>query len=514
MSAERHVRRKWVPIALAIIAAAGAALAFYATSQGIGTEVDSATYLMAARSLVAGRGLSLPVAGSEQGVPMTGFPPLLPVALAAIGYIGIEPLAGARWLNIALLGADIFLLSILVRRYTRSDPAAIFSGLLLATTVDVLVSHCMLVSEPLFLCFTLAGLIAMAGYIDAPTLPLLFTFSAAFAAAGLTRYIGVSLLPIGAGAIAFSPEPLRLRRVHLGVYMGVFAFPLFVWVMRNRLMVRAFTNRSVAFHPPGLGRFLYSYFNLSTWLLPAAFPALIRVMILTAALVLTLRPLWQKAPEAGSQRARWQMDRLLIAFLCSYICGFLVTQTFFDAQIWIAGRHLLLVYVIGSAVVISQSEQLLHFAGSALRVTCLCLCLALLGLGTLRTTRNALKAHREGIGFSSRRWQDSELIAKTAGLDNRVPIITNSRAVVYLRTGKVAYALPSRVNSQTDRLDPQYASESAWVSDELQRHGAVIVYFTVFQPGQFVAPAEDSFETLLGLRRLVTTREGYMLARF
>jgi len=144
-------RNTLLQVTIAIIAAMGSALAFYTTSQGIGTEVDSATYVMAARNLLAGNGLSLQIAGSARQVPLTIFPPLLPLALASIGYTGIDPLVAARWLNIALFGADIFLVALFVSRRTESDMAAIFSALLTATTVDVLLNHCMLISEPLFL---------------------------------------------------------------------------------------------------------------------------------------------------------------------------------------------------------------------------------------------------------------------------------------------------------------------------------------------------------------------------
>jgi len=69
----------------------------------------------------------------------------------------------------------------------------------------------------------------MARYIERPTLPLLFGFSAAFAAAGAARYIGITLLPIGAAAIVLGLWPYRLRRLHLTLYAGTFLFPLLIW---------------------------------------------------------------------------------------------------------------------------------------------------------------------------------------------------------------------------------------------------------------------------------------------
>ncbi len=499
-----------VRITIAVIAVMGATLAFYATSLGIGTEVDSATYLMAARDLLAGKGLSLQVAGRAGTAPLTSFPPLLPVALATLGDIGIDPIVAGRWLNVALFGADIFLIASFVRKYTGSDIAAIFSSLLTATTVDVLINHCMLISEPLFLFCVLTGLILIARYIENPTFPLLFGFSAAFAAASAARYIGVSLMPVGVGAILLATRPFRLRRIHLAAYVSVFACPLAVWLARNMILVHTFTNRRVAFHPPAIDRFEASYLSLSTWILPAAVPAFLRIGILTVVLALLLRPLLFRSKTVPENSAKSRLDGLLIAFLCAYLLGFVITQTFFDAQIWITGRHLLLVYVIGTMVVISQTMELLNSAAASFRVVCIGLSIALLSLGALRTGKNVGRMHEDGLGLSSKQWQTSPLITKMKELDDRVPIISNSNAVIYLLTGKLAYALPNRVSPQTDA---EYAGKMAWMNNEIQHEGAVIVYFTVFQPPEVRAPAERHFETQLGLRRIATEREGYMLAK-
>jgi len=509
----RRSRNTLLQVTIAIIAAMGSALAFYTTSQGIGTEVDSATYVMAARNLLAGNGLSLQIAGSARQVPLTSFPPLLPLALASIGYTGIDPLVAARWLNIALFGADIFLVALFVSRRTESDMAAIFSALLTATTVDVLLNHCMLISEPLFLFCALAGFILMARYIERPTLPLLFGFSAAFAAAGAARYIGITLLPIGAAAIVLGPWPYRLRRLHLTLYAGTFLFPLLIWVARNMILVHTLTNHSAAFHPLAFNRFVFSYLSFSTWLLPSAVPRFLRVIAVAAAAALLFRPVWYRSRADQRSPSKSRLDGLLIAFLCSYILGFVITQTFFDAQIWISGRHLLLVYVIGSIVVISQGRELFNSAGPYLRVACICLCIAMLGAGALRTAKNVRSVHDEGLGLTSRRWQTSELIMKTKELDDRVPIITNSKAIVYLLTGKLAYPIPSPINAQTERLAPEYASEMAWINDKVQHGGGVIVYFTALKPDQATIPEENDLETQVGLRRFAATRDGYLLAK-
>ena len=53
---------------------------------------------MTARNLLAGRGLTIPW-GAWAGQPVSHFPPLFPLVLAAIGSLGLDPWDAARYLN-------------------------------------------------------------------------------------------------------------------------------------------------------------------------------------------------------------------------------------------------------------------------------------------------------------------------------------------------------------------------------------------------------------------------------
>jgi hypothetical protein len=53
----------------------------------------------------------------------------------------------------------------------------------------------------------------------------------------------------------------------------------------------------------------------------------------------------------------------------------------------------------------------------------------------------------------------------------------------------------------------------ARIRDEIEHAGAVVVYFTAFRPSQEGILAADDLETRLGLRRLATTSDGYILGK-
>lgn len=508
MNASRQWRKIPLAVAVASIALIGVAVALYSTSPGIGTDADSATYLMAAHSLVSGQGLTVPTPDGRR-IPMTGFPPLLPIVLGAFEFIGVDPLAGARVLNALFFGANTILVGFLIHRYTRSGSAAIFGALLTVTTADALYHHSVLISEPLFLVLALVGLTLVGLYIESSSFPLLLAFSAAFALAGATRYAGLSLIPVGAVAIVFcAGRPRRWR--HLGLFLTIFGVPLSVWLLRNLALVHTLFDRTFAFHPPGLNRFLFSYFSLSTWVLPGIVPQRIRVFIVSAVILLVCQRLFLKIRTRDSRR--WSFPEVGALFLASYVLLFLVVQTFFDAQIWISGRHLLAVYFLGLAMAICHGSDLLDQSTRYVRAGCLLLCILAAGVGVVRTARTAVRLHREGIGLSSKYWQNSILVAKVKELDSRTPLFSNAGSAVYLLTGRLARALPDQVNAQTQRIRPEYGAEMDRMKRRLQREGGVVVIFTKFAAARELA-AEDEMEKQLELQRVAVTDDGYFLLR-
>src|SRR5690606_15935944 len=91
---------------------AGAITVLLATRWGIGTSVDSVAYLHGASTLAAGTGEPALV----QHAPLYSF------LLAAGARLGVDPMAGARWLNALTFGINIFLVGFLIRRSVSDAP--------------------------------------------------------------------------------------------------------------------------------------------------------------------------------------------------------------------------------------------------------------------------------------------------------------------------------------------------------------------------------------------------------
>jgi hypothetical protein len=493
--------------ALLLIAAIGAVMVLLVTEAGIGTEPDSAYYLAAARSVLAGKGLTLPVAGSTVPAPMTNFAPLLPLVLAGMGRVGIDPLAGLRWLHAILFGAIVLMTGAMIARYSGSRAATIFGAFAIATTADLILNYGTLLSEPVFLFFVLAGLMLVAKYIERPSLTLLLSFSAAFGLAGAARYSGACLVPVGAGAIWFAGGPARRRWRHLGAYLLIFGTPAAVWLARNVQRSGNPWDRVLALHSLGVRRFTLPYSRLSGWLLPPSVPEVLRVAVLSALALLLLWPLFSRS---ANSRMRI-LYRVCLAFLVSYLLLFYVTQAFLDAQIWMVGRHLMAVYAAGLLLVVCAGVEMLHAMPLRWRVACTVLCIGYAGVAAGRVAKNVRKEYREGIGFSSRQLQRSDLVAaiKSLGLD--VPLVTNARSALYLLTGRVAYAIPSRIDGKTGRIRMQYQAEIDRIRDQLENRGAVLVMFT--GKARPEGSLDSDLEAELGLERCMVSEQGYLAVK-
>jgi hypothetical protein len=218
-------------MALGSCAVFGGGVLLHSSPWGLGLSPDSVVYIGAARSLMAGRGFSLP-AESALFSPITHYPPLYSSLLAVTGILGTNPLAGAVWLNVAVFSINIYFSGFLLFAALGSWQLALLGSLFTLTAFPLVQAHTMAWSEAMFIMLELLSILLLLQYLEKPRRRILLLASAVAGLSVLCRYAGFALVASGLigilaatgtlAAISLIGPSLSIRPV----WIGSLTFPL------------------------------------------------------------------------------------------------------------------------------------------------------------------------------------------------------------------------------------------------------------------------------------------------
>ncbi len=171
---------------------------------GGGGHYDSVRFLSTAMNFLAGEGWR-----DFRGEPMTQWPPLFPLLLAALGWVGIEPQAAGRFINATAFGLTILAAGCWLRSNLRSQWLAVVATATIAASLPLSKLASYFFNDSLFVLFTLLALMHLASFLHRRTTAPLWWAAGFTALAALTRYPGVAL--IGVGVLLLLPRA-RLKQ--------------------------------------------------------------------------------------------------------------------------------------------------------------------------------------------------------------------------------------------------------------------------------------------------------------
>jgi len=507
-------KRFSLPASLLVLSGIGMAALLLSTRWGIGLSPDSALYIGAARNLLSGNGLSVS-SYAEKFTPLTQYPPLFSSVLAGIGLFGVEPAHGVRWLHVLLLAGNIFLVGLMVRTYSRSRWVSVLASFLMMTSVAGVKIHSMAWSEPLFIFLELLALFLLAQHFEHQRVLFLVVSAVTAALAFLTRYAGVALVATGALAILLlSKEKWKKRSTDTVLFCLISAVPTALWMIRNLLIAGTTTARDIGFHPITVGHFQSAFNSVSSWLLPGAIPfargvsLLIVVALFAFIFLVTLRKGERNQKECGHEGLA-RLSMLLAIFVGMYGLMLIIVISFFDAYMPIDDRYLSPVYVPTLVLVLCLSSYFFSalVKARAVHISLVVFSLALSGLYLAQAISWLTLDYKNGIGYSSRSWKQSKLIAQVKALDPKTPIFTNAPDAVYLLTGLPAYMIPRKVDPATKKANGDFSSQLAAVRDQLVERKGVVVYFQSII-WRWYLPSEDELKEKLSLQAIAQEGDG------
>ena len=238
----RALRVDWLTLFLAALGLLGTALILLREANyGAGTEADSVLYVSVARNLLEGDGFT-----SYWG-NYGNAPPLYPLAIAFTGLFGIDAIDGAGYINATAFGLTIFATAMWLRSRIESRFLVVWAGCacILSPLLARVSAH--VLTEPLFILFTVLSLFALCRFLDTRRMSFLLLAAVCAALSCLTRYPGVIIIFIALILLAMNRDTAFPEKIkHSAIYFVIAIGPLGVWMLRNLLISGSLTGR---YHP-------------------------------------------------------------------------------------------------------------------------------------------------------------------------------------------------------------------------------------------------------------------------
>jgi hypothetical protein len=484
---------------LVLLAALAVTLVLRATPEGLTLSDDSIAYIAGARSMLAGNGYR--EAWLASNGPVTHFPPAYPAALLVLGWAGMDPVRGARFLGAVLFALSTGLMGILGWRMTRSLPAGIALAALFVLNASLLRLHATALSEPLFLFFSLLSFWMFDLYHERDAHWLWLVACSAFVGlAYLTRYAALALAITFVIGLLVLHKSWRKRLISA----GIFAFGLLPWIagwaIRNSVVGGTTMNRTLVWHPITGANLDIALRTVSGFLVPVeawrqvlfrvpGFFIFIVLAILVAVLCFVVSRIRRNRalPDGSGGEV---LSLLHGVYVFGYLASILVSMTLFDASTKFRLRILSPVYVALFVLLITFGVWVWRRRrGLALVLGLLVLAGSVYGL-----TAAMSDLTRGGQGYASFKWYDSQAMEFLRALPRDVMIYTNEPGAVYLYTGIPGYVLPDQVDPVTAAARPGFEQGLEQVQADVRSGNAVMA---LFSGGD--SPAEDASQLSSGL---------------
>lgn len=456
---------------LAALSGLAVILVLVCTSRyGVGLSQDSANYLSAARSLLAGEGYRY----CDGGV-YTHWPPLFPTLLAALGLAGVEPQTGARFINALAFGATVLVSGRLFLTCTRSKAFAVLGTVSILLSVPLLMLSTMAMSEPVFILLSVLFVRCLAGFLSTKRRSLLVAASVLAALAGLQRYAGVTLILTGGVLVALYPfgATLWARARYTAVFGVIACSPLAAWIVRNRVV----TGETAGAHTIRLAsgaEFVRSATAaadvVARWLSPrwpsvtGTLVGLGLVLLVAGVVIVISRVILRNSHAAGSS-----LQIAVATVFASIYCGFVIAS---GAAIgWNPNERVMLpAYIFLMLIVftsVADAARWLAVSPTGRKWAGplgLLLCLLWLAYPLAQTGKFSVLCLREGAGeFRWPTWQGSPMMQWLREHPLQGDVCSNAPSQVYLLTGTPAKCSPHYYHDLSQFAAKMSSSPAAYI---------------------------------------------------
>ena len=494
----------WILAAILLLSMAGAAIVIYTTANGPWGYTDPGVYISTARSLDRGEGLVYYEADAAFR-PITIEPPFFSIALGAIGLLGVNLVAAARWLNIAAFFASIFIAGYLFYRYSRAPALGIAASALMCAFPYMVWMFGSAYSEPLFVLLFLAGGWGLLAYLQKEKPARLLVSAVLIGLIPATRYAGIAMVLAGGGSVLLLASGKTGKRIQKAIlFTSLASLPILLWLIwiyfstahsvGGRSLGLSLTGLSAAFQ--GFrGIFMDTVWK---WVPFQSHEALmgyrLRFFLMGAGLVgllglslLAHRRMQKDAPEEAAKAGLGVFTFFGLSSLL-FVGILILTYLFTHPTIDVDNRMLLPLFV-GSVMSFYAAWavwQAAWFKGKLRWLQGLPWLIAIVCVAWyIPQTRDEMKTFHAGDGLTAYHWNRSELMQAVRALPAGQAVISNDWELLQLWTGRPIHGLWNTFPSQPPIQAGAYGSVAG---DPVQaifcQQEAALVIVNDF-PGQF-----------------------------
>jgi hypothetical protein len=387
----------------------------------------------------------------------------------------------------------------------------IMAGWWLMSSNNQVEIHSMAWTESLFILLSFAGVYLLAKYFLESSQRSLIISGLLMALAVLTRYAGIVLVITGGLAILFfGTKPLTKKISDSLVFGGLSILPLSIWLVRNLTVAGNATSREVIFHPIGRVQVQQALDTMSSWfLIQSTASGWIKLStILLVFLIIAVGLI-------GAIRRQKEVPIIvltIILFVIAYFAFLVLSISFIDANTPLDSRILSPLYYCVIILLIFAIGQILEFFPENIWLVRIAIAMiVVLSIGFLiKSERFNCLGYRNGLGFNSVSWRQSEMLAHVATLPQGIPIYSNAPEAIYIYTNRPSDRLPAKFQSANHQINTNYQTDLDRMGHVIDANQGVVVYFTTVQHD--LLPTSQELIQELQLHQDFATSDGIVLA--
>ena len=471
---------------------------FQTTTFGAGLSPDSVNYLSGARNILED--------GSLKGLS-SHWPPLYSILIALSGLTTSDHFVALRWLQIVTLVANLICFTCIIWKASqKAIIPTLVGGLLFVTAPSVLYIHTMAWSEGAFCLFALLGFYFLSRYLEEENSLALLTLSSLFIGLGfITRYVGVSLILTGMVTLFFLAKNDRKKRIYTSLFYGFScSLSMLFWIGRNWL-INETTSRTFVFHPVPMERMQQGVQVLLNWLhIPADYPFLLLVVLGVIAAQYSIKV--KESTIAHPDR----IPEICFIFVCTYIIFLLFSISFFDSHTPLDERILIPVYIFCNLGLLLLIQRPSRKWTKEFRYIVLVLLIFLVFAQHKTQKRFIDHAKKDGLGFASKEWVESDTLQWLEKLPKGAIIYTNASDPIKIYTNHVSKMLPNHTFTGSLLRNENIIRDINVMASEISGTNGVIVYFNAIT-WRWYLPTLDQLNQVLPLQLVYKGKDGMVV---